>query len=140
MRRLSSTDPELTESAILSIEVKMDIIHIRDLKIQTIIGVHRNERLRKKPVTINIQLFCDLRKAGISDDINDTIDYKMIEDKVTTVISNNEYFLIERIAEVTAEICLETAGVEKVRISVEKAGTLSYASAALVEIERPSLL
>ena len=115
----------------------MDIIYIRNLKLETLIGIFPDERSRKKVITINIQLFCDLRKAGVSDNLDDTIDYKSIEDKVVETITGNEYYLIERVAEIIAEICLATDGVQKVKVSVEKAGTMSNAESAVVEIERP---
>ena len=115
----------------------MDYICIRNLKVDTLVGVHPDERRERRKVKINIKLGCDLRKAGVSDDLSDTVNYKTIEEKVTAVISNNEYFLIERMAEVVAEICLETIGVEEVKVTVEKAGTLDYAKGASVEIQRP---
>lgn len=115
----------------------MDYIYIRNLKVDTLIGVQPNERRKKRKVRINIKIGCDLRKAGVSDDLRDTVDYKTIEDKVIAVTSNNEYYLIERMAEVIAEICLETIGVEEVKVSVEKAGTLDHAKSAMVEIQRP---
>lgn len=115
----------------------MDFIHIRNLKLDTLVGVNPAERKQKRKVKINIQLGCDLRKAGVSDDLRDTVDYKTIENKVTAVITNNEFYLIERMAEVIAEICLETIGVEQVKVNVEKAGTLENAKSAMVQIERP---
>lgn len=115
----------------------MDYIHIRNLKLDTLVGVHPDERRQKRKVKINIKLGCDLRKPGVSDDLRDTVDYKTIENKVTAIITNNEYFLIERMAEVIAEVCLETVGVEQVMVTVEKAGTLENAKSAIVEIERP---
>lgn len=115
----------------------MDYISIRNLKVDTLVGVNTEERQQKRKVKINIKLGCDLRKAGVSDDLRDTVNYKTIEEKVIAVISNNEYILIERMAEVITEICLETIGVEEVEVAVEKAGTLDYAKSAVVEIKRP---
>lgn len=114
----------------------MDIIYIKDLQLATLIGVYPEERKKRQTITLNIKIYCDLRKAGKSDNLNDTIDYKNIEDRIADTILNNEYFLIERVAELAAEICLETEGVNKVNVKVEKAGTLTYAHSAIVEIER----
>jgi len=115
----------------------MDIIHLRDLRFNTHVGVLASERKVKKEVVINLQLFCDIRKAGTSDKLEDTVDYKTIEDKVAELLADNEFCLIEKIASMLADICLNTAGVKKVRLTVEKAGTLDYAQSAIVEIERP---
>ncbi len=115
----------------------MDIIQIRDLEIGTLVGVPHEERGRRTKIKLNIELFCDLRKAGVSDDLADTVDYKTIEDKVIAVIANNEFYLLERLAEATAEVCLENIGVEKVRVKVEKSGTLSRSKCVVVTVERP---
>lgn len=115
----------------------MDKIYIRNLELETVVGVLPDERSSKQNLTLNITIICDLRKAGLSDNLGDTIDYKTMEDKVAAAIINNEFFLIERVAEVSAEICLETPGVKKVIVNVEKAGTMSFAESAIVEIERP---
>lgn len=115
----------------------MDKIHIRNLELKTLVGVQPEERRRKQLLTVNIILSCNLRKPGITDRLEDTIDYKIIEDKVASAIINNEFSLIERVAEVAAEICLENPEVGKALVSVEKKGTLSYGESAVVEIERP---
>jgi len=114
----------------------MDKIYIRNLKLETLIGVYPDERTVKQYLILNITLSCDLHKAGASDNLDDTIDYKTIEDNVASAIINGEFCLIERIAEAVAEICLEAPGVEGVIVRVEKSGTLTYAESAIVEIER----
>ena len=115
----------------------MDKIYIRNLELETLVGVQPEERRRKQLLTVNIILSCNLRKPGITDRLEDTIDYKIIEDKVASAIINNEFFLIERVAEVAAEICLEDPNVRNVVVSVEKEGTLKFGKSAVVEIERP---
>jgi FolB domain-containing protein len=115
----------------------MDKIYIRNLELETLIGVLPKERSRRQYLTLNITLSCDLHTAGITDNLKDTIDYKTIEDKVASAIINGDFFLIERVAEVAAEICLETSGVEVAVVTVEKTGSMSYAESAIVEIERP---
>lgn len=115
----------------------MDKIYINNLELKTLVGVQPEERRRKQPLIVNIILTCNLRKPGITDRLEDTIDYKIIEDKVASAIINNEFYLIERVAEFAAEICLEDPNVRSVIVSVEKAGTLNYGKSAVVEIERP---
>ncbi len=69
----------------------MDKVFIRDLVINTIIGIYPHERENKQPVTINIEMSCDLRKAGETDDLNDTVNYKEINDKVREHVANSSY-------------------------------------------------
>ncbi len=114
----------------------LDKIHIRDLRLRCIIGVYPEERTNKQDVNIQITLFTDLRRAGQSDDLNDTVDYKTIKRKVVDMVEQSSFILVERLAQAIADICLEAPRVEKVRITVEKPGALRFARTVAVEIER----
>lgn len=115
----------------------MDIIHIRDLSLRTIIGTFPEERREKQDVVFNIELRCDLRRAGETDDILDTVDYKKIKKAIIKIVENSEMLLIERLATVVAELCLKTTGVESVRVVLDKPGALRFARSVSVDIERP---
>lgn len=114
----------------------LDKIYIRDLLLRCIIGVHDWEREKKQDVIINITLYADLRSASVSDNINDTIDYKYIKQKVVDMVESSSFMLVESLAEKIAEICLENPKVEKVKVSVDKTGALRYAKSVGVEIKR----
>ena len=81
----------------------------------------------------------DERAAGESDDIGDTVDYHGVKQDVLAVVEASSYFLLERIAERLAEVCLAREGVRRVRVLVEKPGALRVARTVGVEIvrERP---
>ncbi len=115
----------------------MDKIIIRDLKVPTIIGTFDWERHEKQEVILNIEISCDLRKAGKSDNLEDTTDYKTLKKRIIDLMVNAQYFLIEKAAESVAELCLSTAGVKKVKVTIDKPGALRYARSVAVEIERP---
>ena len=51
----------------------MDKIFIRELALRCIIGIYPVERREKQDI-INVEMHCDLRRAGRSDDLNDTVD------------------------------------------------------------------
>jgi len=57
----------------------LDRIAIRDLGFRCIIGINDDERREKQDVIVNITLWADLRKPCQSDDINDTVDYKVLK-------------------------------------------------------------
>jgi len=115
----------------------MDRIIIRDLKISTIIGTFEWERKEKQDVVLNIEISCELRKAGKSDKLEDTVDYKTLKKRIIDLLVKAEYFLIEKAAESIAELCLATPGVIKAKVTVDKPGALRYARSVAVEIERP---
>ena len=57
----------------------MDSILIKDLLARCIIGINEDERREKQDVMINVTLSADLKKAGISDRFEDTVDYRAIK-------------------------------------------------------------
>jgi len=114
----------------------LDQIHIRDLLLRCVLGVYDEERREKQDVNINITLWADLRKACQSDCIDDTVDYKAIKKRVIAMVEESSCFLVERLAERIAEICLENPRVARVNVAVEKPGALRFARTVAVEIVR----
>ena len=113
-----------------------DKVFIRDLRVRCIIGVDETERSKKQNVFINITMYVDLNAACKSDNVEDTVDYAAITEKVIAKIERSSYFLIERIAEETCNICLKNSKVNKVIVRVEKEGVLSSVRRVGVEISR----
>ncbi len=115
---------------------KLDKIHIRDLLVRCVIGVNDSERENKQDVLINVTLYVDLKEACRTDNISDTVDYKLIKKKIVNFVESSSFFLIERLAEKIAEICLENHKVRKVKVTVDKTGALRFARSVAIEIER----
>jgi FolB domain-containing protein len=114
----------------------MDHIHIRDLSIDCIIGTKPDERVNKQTVVINVTLGCDLARAGKSDCLEDTINYRTLKKQIVAMVETSEFFLVEKMAEEVVQICLATDGVMQARVSVDKPGALTKARSVAVEIER----
>lgn len=114
----------------------MDKIFIRNLRLQTIIGVYPEERTRKQDVIINLTICCDHSRAALSDDLNDALDYKTLTDKVCEAVEASSFMLIEKLAGHVAGICLEHHSVEKVEVIIDKPGALRHADSVAVGIER----
>jgi D-erythro-7,8-dihydroneopterin triphosphate epimerase len=114
----------------------LDRIHILDLKLRCIVGVFAEERREKQDVILNLTLYADLRKAGRSDELADTVDYKTIKKKVIALVEASSYQLVERLAERVAEVCLEDRRVKKVEVFLEKPGALRFARSVGVAIAR----
>src|SRR5690606_14023452 len=114
----------------------MDVIEIKDLLLRTIIGVNPEERINRQDVLINIALFADIRAAGHSDDITETVNYKSVTKRVIAPVEQSQFRLVEKLAEQVAAACLEEPRVERVRVSVEKPGAVRFARSVVVTIER----
>jgi dihydroneopterin aldolase/2-amino-4-hydroxy-6-hydroxymethyldihydropteridine diphosphokinase len=82
----------------------------------------------------------DLRAAGQSDDLGDTLDYGALVEMVAKVVSGERFQLLERLAERIAEVVLGDARATSVTVSVRKLRPpvpLDVATAG-VRITRPS--
>ncbi len=113
-----------------------DRIEVHDLLVRCIVGINPEERVKKQDVIINMTLFGDLRQAGVSDDIEDAINYKTLTKRVLDHVEESEYFLVEKMAHKIAEIAVMEFGIQRAIISVEKPGALRFARSVGVVIER----
>jgi len=113
-----------------------DKIYIRDLCARCIIGINDEERVNRQEVILNITLCADLSAACASDNIDDTTDYKTLKKELLSFVENSSYFLIEKLAEETARLCLVNPQIKRVTVSVDKPGALRFARSVAVEISR----
>jgi len=113
-----------------------DRIFIRDLTIRCIIGVEEQERRERQEVIAQIELQVDLRRAGRTDVLADSVDYSALKRQVLDAAENSQYRLIEALAQRIADECLKHQRVECVRVIVEKPGILRFARTVGVEIVR----
>jgi FolB domain-containing protein len=114
----------------------MDQVFIVDLVARGIIGINDWEREKPQEMVINIVLSTDLHKAGESDNIQDSVDYRTIAKKVLAHAETARRLTVEALAADLAKLCLEEAHVEKVRVRVEKPGAVRFSKSVGVEIER----
>jgi FolB domain-containing protein len=113
-----------------------DKILIQDLLIRGIIGIHDWEREKKQDILINIEMEADCRAAGRSDDFRDAVDYRAVTKSVIGLIEESEFFLVEKLAEEIAKICLDDPRVTVARVRVEKPGAVRFSRSVGVEVER----
>lgn len=113
-----------------------DLVFIKNLSARGIIGIYDWERQEKQEVLINADLYGDLRTAGKTDSIDDTINYHAVAQKILTYIESSHHFTVEALAENLVILCLEEPNVRGVRIRVEKPGAVPFAASVGIEIER----
>jgi D-erythro-7,8-dihydroneopterin triphosphate epimerase len=114
----------------------VDRIFIRDLRVRSIVGINEWEKTRKQDILLNVTLHLDLTKAGQSDDIGDTLDYKKLKDQIVAHVEETGFALIERVAEDVARLGLADRRVAQVDVTVDKPGALRFARSVAVEITR----
>jgi len=102
----------------------MDIIYLRDLRIDAVIGVYRWEREMKQTLVIDLELGTDIRAAAKSDAVADTLSYKDIAKRVTAFVEQSRYQLVEALAEAVANLVFDEFPVPWLRLSVNKRGAV----------------
>jgi len=114
----------------------MDIIFIRDLRIDTVVGIYDWERRIRQTVVLDIEMQTDIRAAAESDDIKDTLNYKAVAKRLIAFVQASEFQLVETLAEECAGIIRREFGVPWLRLTLNKAGAVRGARDVGVVIER----
>ncbi len=108
-----------------------DIILLEGIQIPAALGVTAAERRMRRPVTLDLEVARDLRGAGRSDQIRQTVHYERIFAVVEDIAGNHEHRLVESLGERIAEAILSKFDVDSVTVTVRKpkpiAGVLDYA-------------
>ncbi|MDE2050259.1 MAG: dihydroneopterin aldolase [Gammaproteobacteria bacterium] len=113
-----------------------DRIFLRGLTAECIIGFIEWERRVKQTVVLDLELPVDCRRASVSDDVADTVDYKKVAKRVLAYIEASEFKLVETLAHRLALLLLEEFALEWVRISLNKPGAIRNSRDVGVVIER----
>jgi FolB domain-containing protein len=114
----------------------MDQIFINDLLIRGVIGISEREREQPQDILVNIVIFTDISKAGLSDNIEDSVNYRTISKMVLAHVEKAKRYTVEALATDISKLILAEPGVLKVRVKVEKPGAVRFSRSVGVEIER----
>jgi dihydroneopterin aldolase len=114
----------------------MDKIFIHALKTETIVGIFDWERQVKQTVVLDVEFSADIRKAALTDSIDDTLNYKRVAKRVLSFIEASSFHLVETLAEHVAMLILEEFGVSWVRIALSKPGAIRSSRDVGVMLER----
>ncbi|UTF59783.1 dihydroneopterin aldolase [Gilvimarinus sp. DA14] len=114
----------------------MDIVYIRDLQIQTIIGIYDWEREVRQTVSIDLEMASDIRRAAETDNIEYALNYKAVSKRIIAHVENRSALLVESLAEEIAALVREEFHVPWLRLRLSKPGALRGARDVGLIIER----
>jgi dihydroneopterin aldolase len=114
----------------------MDAILIRDLRVDSLIGIHKRERHVAQTVSIDLDIGLPGVAVFKSDKVADTIDYEQVALGIKALAASQHFRLVETLAERVARLLLEEFGAPWVKVSVAKIGILGNAKFVGVTIER----
>ncbi len=114
----------------------VDIIFLRGLQIETIIGIYDWERKTKQMIVLDLEMATDIREAAKADDIEYTVDYKAVSKRLITFIERSEFLLVETLAEHIAKIIIDEFDVPWLKLTVNKKGAIRGATDVGIVMER----
>ena len=116
----------------------MDLVYIKNLRIETIIGIYDWEREVKQVVSMDLEMAADIKMAAQTDNIGYALNYKSIGKRIIKFVQEQKFKLIESMAEEVAQIVLIEFSVPWVRLRISKPGALRGSEDVGIIIERGS--
>ena len=114
----------------------MDIVFIKQLEIETVIGIYDWERKIRQVISLDLDMATDIKKAANTDNIEDTLNYKAVAKRLIAFVGESEYELVETLAEKICAIVMTEFNVPWVRLTLHKPGAVSGSQSVGVMIER----
>ncbi|MCO4837527.1 MAG: dihydroneopterin aldolase [Oceanospirillaceae bacterium] len=114
----------------------MDTVYVHGLAVDTVIGIFDWEREIRQKVVLDVEMAVDISASAATEDIDRTVSYKDVSDRLTQFVEQSEFLLVETMAQEIAELILAEFPVPFVRIKLGKPDAISNALDVGVMIER----
>ena len=116
---------------------RMDRIFIKDLLVRGIVGIKPDERANRQDILVNATFWADTRPAALSDQIEDTVNYRSAAKAMIAHIESEGPQLVERLAADLVRICFDSdRRIQAVELSVEKPGAVRFSRSVGLTIYR----
>lgn len=114
----------------------MDIIFIKGLKCETVLGVYDWERVSLRPVLLDLEIGSASSESFEHDSAKGLMNYDSISKRLTQALAELQYKTVERLAEHVAQLVLTEFHAPWVKLTVGKPGAVKNAAMVGVTIER----
>jgi 7,8-dihydroneopterin aldolase/epimerase/oxygenase len=116
----------------------VDVIFIRGLKCETILGVYDWERVSMRPVLIDLEIAAASSESFEHDSAKGLMNYDSISARLTEHLKTLHYKTVERLAEHVAQTVLSEFHAPWVKVTIGKPAAIKNAAMVGVVIERGS--
>lgn len=113
----------------------MDKIFLNSMKAETLIGVYDWERTRKQTIILDLDITLP-EKSVQKDDIQETIHYGEVCERVRNALKERDFQLLESLAEYVAQLILNDFQAASVCVKITKPGILPNVREVGVQITR----
>lgn len=116
----------------------MDFLHLTGIRVYGYVGVLPEEQALGQWYEVNLTLGLDLSRAGATDRLEDTYDYRAIVKAVQELIQTARFQLIEKLAAEIVQLILDSGKIEEVRVRLTKLAPpiANFTGSVSVEITR----
>ena len=114
----------------------MDVIFIRELRVEALIGFHKRERHAAQILQVDLEIGIANAAVFATDRVADCIDYEKVTARIGELAAERHYNLVEALAERIAAPLIDQFGASAAKVSVAKLGILKHAGLVGVTIER----
>jgi D-erythro-7,8-dihydroneopterin triphosphate epimerase len=109
-------------------------INIENLRLRTFLGFNPDELVKQQDIIINALIEFDARKPSVTDDENDTLDYKVITKAIIKHVESGKFRLVEKLNADIVAIIMNNHQVLKTEVRVEKPHALRFADSVSVSL------
>lgn len=113
----------------------MDKIHINGISCQAHVGVPLQERENPQQIVVDLVLSLDLEAAVKSDDVESTVDYQEIVEKVEKAVAEKQFRLLEALAGYLCHTLLTDTRIKSVQVTLRKFPEVLREKVSYVEVE-----
>lgn len=113
-----------------------DIVFIKNLALDVIIGIYPNERTNLQPITLNLEMEWDNRPSANTEDIRLTLDYEKVSNYIKDFAKNSAFLLVETFTEVLAKKLILEFNIPALSIELNKLTAIAQTDAVGVRIYR----
>ncbi len=113
-----------------------DIVFIKNLALDVIIGIYPNERTNVQPITLNLEMQWDNKPSANSEDIKLTLDYEKVSNYIKDFAKESSFLLVETFTETLAKKLIETFNIPALTIELNKLTAIPDTDAVGVRIYR----
>jgi FolB domain-containing protein len=85
---------------------QFDIVELRDLHVECLVGIHAHERLTSQPLVLQVRLFLERRPGTFGQSLEESMDYSHVAGDLAFLLEAGEFRLLETAAEACCAVVL----------------------------------